>query len=114
MVKIPDKMKAMMLTEYNKLELATVPVPKPGKGEVLCRIRSVALCGSDPKMIEGGYKFANWPPYFPFIMGHEWAGEVVALGEGVEDLKSEIELQVKHMQDVVFAIIVSVDIIPSA
>lgn len=87
MVKIPDKMKAMMLTEYNKLELATVPVPKPGKGEVLCRIRSVALCGSDPKMIEGGYKFANWPPYFPFIMGHEWAGEVVALGEGVEDFK---------------------------
>ena len=48
MVKIPDKMKAMMLTEYNKLELATVPVPKPGKGEVLCKW-VFALCGSTPR-----------------------------------------------------------------
>ena len=82
---IPETMKAMMLTAYDRLELATVPVPVPGAGEVLCRIKSVAICGSDPKMIHGGYRFANWPPYYPFIMGHEWAGQVVAVGEGVRD-----------------------------
>ncbi|PKL10533.1 MAG: hypothetical protein CVV52_17955, partial [Spirochaetae bacterium HGW-Spirochaetae-8] len=82
---IPETMKAMTLVAYDKLELAQVPVPKPGPGEVLCRIKSVAICGSDPKMIHGGYKFANWPPYFPFIMGHEWAGQIVAVGEGVKD-----------------------------
>ena len=83
--KIPEKMKAMTLVAYDKLALAVVPVPVPGPGEVLCRIKAVAICGSDPKMIHGGYKFANWPPYYPFIMGHEWSGQVVALGEGVKD-----------------------------
>ena len=78
---IPKTMKAMTLTAYDHLELARVPVPKPGPGEVLCRIKSVAICGSDPKMIHGGYKFANWPPYYPFIMGHEWAGQIVELGD---------------------------------
>ncbi len=83
---IPEKMKAMTLVAYDKLALSEVPVPKPGPGEALCRIQSVAICGSDPKMIHGGYQFANWPPYYPFIMGHEWAGEVVALGAGVENV----------------------------
>lgn len=82
---IPRMMRAMTLTAYDRLELAEVPVPEPGPGEVLCRIKSVAICGSDPKMIHGGYQFANWPPYYPFIMGHEWAGQVVKTGEGVTD-----------------------------
>ena len=80
---IPKTMKAMTLVAYDKLELATLPVPTPGPGEVLCRIKAVSICGSDPKMIHGGYQFANWPPYYPFIMGHEWAGQIVATGEGV-------------------------------
>ena len=84
---LPKIMRAMTLTAYNQLALKTVPVPRPGPGEVLCRIKSVAICGSDPKMIEGYYRFANWPPYFPFIMGHEWAGEVVELGKGVDEFK---------------------------
>lgn len=66
---IPETMKAMTLVAYDKLQLATVPVPKPGPGEVLCRIKSVAICGSDPKMIHGDYAWTNWPPYYPFIMG---------------------------------------------
>ena len=37
---IPETMKAMTLVAYDKLQLATVPVPKPGPGEVLCRIKS--------------------------------------------------------------------------
>lgn len=84
---IPEKMKAMALNAYDELELIEVPVPAPGPGEVLCRIKAVAICGSDPKMIHGGYRFANWPPYYPFIMGHEWAGQIVAVGEGVKDFK---------------------------
>lgn len=60
---IPETMKAMTLVAYDKLQLATVPVPKPGPGEVLCRIKSVAICGSDPKMIHGDYAWTNWPPY---------------------------------------------------
>lgn len=87
MTAIPTTMKAMVLTAYDQLALTELPVPVPGPGEVLCRIHSVAICGSDPKMIHGGYANVNWPPYFPFVMGHEWAGEVVALGPGVTEFK---------------------------
>lgn len=84
---IPETMKAMVLKAYGQLALVDLPVPKPGKDEVLCRIKAVAICGSDPKMIHGHYANVNWPPYFPFVMGHEWSGEVVALGEGVTEFK---------------------------
>ncbi|MEA4911529.1 MAG: alcohol dehydrogenase catalytic domain-containing protein [Oscillospiraceae bacterium] len=87
MERIPEKMKAVVLEEYNKVAVTELPVPKPGPGEVLCKIKAIAICGSDPKMIHGHYANVNWPPYFPFVMGHEWSGEVVALGEGVTDFK---------------------------
>jgi len=66
--------------------VVALPVPKPGPGEALCRIGSVAICGSDAKMIHGHYRDVHWPPFFPFVMGHEWAGEVVAIGEGVTEV----------------------------
>lgn len=82
---IPNTMKALVLKAYDQLELVEMPVPVPGPGEVLCRIKSVAICGSDPKMIHGYYSNVDWPPYFPFVMGHEWAGEIAALGPGVTE-----------------------------
>lgn len=86
MHEIPKTMKAMVLTAYNQLELREVPVPKPGRNEVLCRIRSVAICGSDPQIIRGD-RPGQWPQQFPHILGHEWAGEVVALGEDVREFQ---------------------------
>lgn len=82
---IPKTMKAVVLKAYNELEVVEMPVPSPGPGEVLCRIKAVAICGSDPKMIEGHYANVDWPPYFPFVMGHEWSGQVVRVGEGVTE-----------------------------
>jgi len=64
-----------------------VPVPKPARGEVLVKIKAVAICGSDPKVFSGGYLSIKWPPAFPFIPGHEFAGEVVETGEGVTEFK---------------------------
>ncbi len=87
MINIPDTMKACVLTAYNRISITELLVPEPGKGEVLCRIKAVAICGSDPKMVRGCYADVNWPPYFPFVMGHEWSGEVVKLGEGVTEFK---------------------------
>lgn len=83
---IPKTMKAMVLTSYDHLQLQELPVPVPGRNEVLCRIRSVAICGSDPQIIRGD-RPGEWPQKFPHILGHEWAGEVVALGEGVTEFK---------------------------
>ena len=75
-------MKALVLTSPGEFEVQEVPVPKPGPQEVLCRIRGVAICGSDPEIIHGGLA-GTWPPAYPFIPGHEWCGEVVEVGEGV-------------------------------
>jgi L-iditol 2-dehydrogenase len=86
MTNIPEKMKAIVLTDPGKHELQEVPVPNPGPYEVLSKVRAVAICGSDPEIFNGG-QTGFWPPYYPFIAGHEWAGEVVALGEGVTDLQ---------------------------
>lgn len=80
---IPDKMDAVVLRQFNDYGIEEVDVPKPGLHEVLCKVKSVAICGTDPALIAG--KFSHiWPKEFPFIPGHEWAGEVVALGEKAE------------------------------
>lgn len=84
---IPELMKACVLTGPNQFEIRhDVPVPRPGPDEVLCRIGGVAICGSDPGVFDG-HLAGEWPPAYPFIAGHEWAGRIVALGEGVSDFK---------------------------
>ncbi len=79
---IPKTMKALILTSPGAYEIQEVPVPEAASGEVLCKVRAVAICGSDPEVISGGLA-GYWPPGYPFIPGHEWSGEVVAVGEGV-------------------------------
>ena len=83
---IPQKAQACVLTGPGTFEIREVPVPKPGPGEVLCRIGAVAICGSDPEIIRGDLA-GTWPPSYPFTAGHEWAGTVVAAGEGVDEFK---------------------------
>lgn len=79
---ILQKAKACVLTGPGRFEIREVEVPKPGYQEVLCKIRAVAICGSDPEIIRGDLA-GTWPPAYPFIAGHEWSGEVAAIGEGV-------------------------------
>lgn len=83
---IPEMMRAMVLTAPGEFEIKDVPVPTPGPGEVLCKIGGVAICGSDPEIFRGDIA-GVWPPHYPFIAGHEWAGRVVALGPGVTEFK---------------------------
>ncbi len=85
MSEIPQVMRAMVLTAPGKYEIQDVPVPVPGPGEVLCKIGAVAICGSDPEIFRGDIA-GDWPPHYPFIAGHEWAGKVVALGSGVDGI----------------------------
>jgi L-iditol 2-dehydrogenase len=72
-------MEAVVLRAPNEFSIEEVPVPVPGRREVLCRVRSVAICGTDVHIIAGD--FPNfWPRSFPLIPGHEWSGEVVEVG----------------------------------
>lgn len=72
-------MKALVLSAPGQCAIDDVPVPRPGPGQVLCRVRALSICGTDAHLIRGDYP-GFWPPSYPFIPGHEWAGEVVELG----------------------------------
>ena len=76
-------MKAMRLYAPRDMRLEEVPAPEPGPGEVLVRMRAVGVCGSDVHYYLDGRIGGTVAPS-PFVLGHECAGEVIALGPGVE------------------------------
>ena len=82
-----ETMRAVVLHAPGDYSIETVPVPQPGYGEVLVEIMSVAICGSDPGIFAGAVRKDGWPPHYPFIAGHEFAGRVAVLGEGVSTLQ---------------------------
>lgn len=74
-------MRAASVTAFGApLKLKTVPIPEPGRGQVLVRVRACGVCHTDLHARQG-----DWPykPELPFVPGHEAVGEVVQLGEGV-------------------------------
>jgi alcohol dehydrogenase len=68
--------------ESRPLKIQELELAPPGRGEVLVRIRAAGLCHSDLSVING-----SRPRPVPMVLGHEAAGEVVEVGEGVHDLK---------------------------
>ena len=74
-------MKALLLSSYRHLELADLPTPQPGPGEVLIRVAACGICGSDVH----GYDGSSGRRIPPLVMGHEAAGTVAAAGAGVTD-----------------------------
>jgi L-iditol 2-dehydrogenase len=59
------------------------PTPHPGKGEVLVRVRRASICGSDLGLYDFSPAYAGFAK-LPTIPGHEFAGEVAELGDGVK------------------------------
>jgi L-iditol 2-dehydrogenase len=72
-------MKALLLSQYKHLEIAELPEPKPGPGEILVRVAACGICGSDVH----GYDGSSGRRIPPIVMGHEAAGRIAAIGEGV-------------------------------
>jgi L-iditol 2-dehydrogenase len=80
-----ETMRAAVLRSWNDLGVEEVPSPTAGPRDVLVRVRACGLCGTDLKMVSGGFE-GRWPPSLPFIIGHEWSGEVAAIGTDLGDL----------------------------
>jgi L-iditol 2-dehydrogenase len=78
-------MRALVVRAPNAFAVEDVERPRPGRFEVLCKVRAAAICGTDPHIIEGHYP-GFWPKEWPLVPGHEWCGEIVELGEGAEAL----------------------------
>ena len=74
-----NTMKAAYITAPLRWEMREEPIPTPGKGEVLVRMMAAGVCGSDFH----NYNGANPNASYPRVSGHENAGEIAGLGEGV-------------------------------
>ena len=87
---IPTTMQAAVYRGVNDIRLETVAVPEIGHGEILIRVASCGICGTDLKKIATGSHSA------PRIFGHETAGKIAAVGEGVKDFKVGDRVLVFH------------------
>ncbi|MDQ3227029.1 MAG: zinc-binding dehydrogenase [Chloroflexota bacterium] len=77
-------MKAALLYGVGDLRLVDIPKPDPAPDEVLMRVTVCAVCPTDIRKFRVGN---GGVLQFPFNMGHEWVGEVVEIGDDVEDVK---------------------------
>jgi L-iditol 2-dehydrogenase len=87
---IPATMQAAVYRGVNDVRLEEVPVPAIGRGELLLRVHTCGICGTDLKKISTGSHSA------PRIFGHETTGVVVAAGEGVSQFKIGDRVMVFH------------------
>jgi len=83
---VPETMQAVRVHGVEDYRLETIPVPSVGPGEVLVRVLATGVCASDVKAYHGSRVWGSdeIAPYIqpPVTPGHEFVGEVVALGEG--------------------------------
>jgi len=70
------------VTAENRFAVSEVPEPKPSRGQVLLHVKASTVCGTDQKIFAGQFPGTR----FPHIPGHEFAGEVVELRDGVHAL----------------------------
>ena len=87
---IPTTMRAAVYRGVNDVRVETVPVPKIGPGELLVRVHTCGICGTDLKKISSGSHSA------PRIFGHETSGVVAAVGQGVSQFKPGDRVVVFH------------------
>jgi NADPH2:quinone reductase len=73
-------MRAVVIDAPGSIRLANVADPAPRSGEVLVRVDACGICGTDLHIIDGDSPLAR----YPIIPGHEFAGEVVALGSNID------------------------------
>lgn len=76
-------MKQVIVTKPFQYKVIDVPIPEPGAGEVLVRMKAAGVCGSDFHLFLG----ENPQAVFPRVPGHENAGEVVKAGAGVTKVR---------------------------
>lgn len=78
---VPRSMLASVLAAPQQITLDRRDVPQPGPGQVLARVTAVGVCGSDTHFYETG-NVGDIVVEGPVVLGHETAGEIVAVGPG--------------------------------
>jgi 2-desacetyl-2-hydroxyethyl bacteriochlorophyllide A dehydrogenase len=81
---IPREMKAVVLHAADEMRVEPRAVPTPAAGEVLVKVNCASICGTDVKVL---HRTLQGQPAGEFIMGHEYAGTVAALGPDVDEFR---------------------------
>ncbi|MGI5192651.1 zinc-dependent alcohol dehydrogenase [Streptomyces sp. CA-288835] len=78
-------MRAFVLTAPGTYEVRDVPAPEPAPGEAVIDVERVGVCGTDVEFFTGAMAYLHQGhSSYPMRLGHEWAGRVAAVGEGVD------------------------------
>lgn len=78
-------MKAAVFYKKNDLRIEDIAVPNPGRDDILIKVHACGICGTDLHIFDGDEGAAPTPP--GTVLGHEFAGEVVAVGDNVHTVK---------------------------
>jgi 2-desacetyl-2-hydroxyethyl bacteriochlorophyllide A dehydrogenase len=82
-------MRAAVIKAPGEVEVSTVDDPVPGPREVVVKVAACGLCGTDLHILKG-----EFAPSLPVVPGHEFAGEVVAVGSAVTELRAGVRVAV--------------------
>lgn len=93
-----ETMKGIVYEGDRVARVKRFPIPKPGKREVLVKIKATTICGSDMHKWRMSRERARAAAWFSFIHGHEGAGVVEEVGEAVEYLKKGDRVMIYHTQ----------------
>jgi len=96
-ISLPERMKGVTLPGDSRVVINEYPVPKPGYGQVLLKMRASGLCGSDLKYIYYQHTGSGGARYDGVIAGHEPSGEIVAIGPGVHGFQIGDRVVVYHI-----------------
>jgi L-iditol 2-dehydrogenase len=84
-------MKAALLYGVKNLQIEEIDIPKVEAGEILVRVRAATTCGTDLKIFQRGY--VDGVIKMPTVFGHEWSGDVMEVGEGVDWLREGMRVR---------------------
>jgi 2-desacetyl-2-hydroxyethyl bacteriochlorophyllide A dehydrogenase len=80
-----DTMRALVLTGPGRAEVQAVPIPRPGRGDVVVDVARVGICGTDEELFRGDMAYLHTGrSRYPLRPGHEWCGVVREVGAGVD------------------------------
>jgi len=84
-------MRAALLYGVKDLRVEEIKTPEVGAGEILVKVRAATTCGTDLKIFQRGY--VEGVIKLPTVFGHEWAGDIIEVGEGVSWLKEGMRVR---------------------
>lgn len=88
----PPTMRQSLLIKPGRIDLTDIPVPTPGDGELLVKVRAALTCGTDLKAYRRGHPVIPMPGPF----GHEFSGTVAKKGRGARNFRDGDEIMAVH------------------